>query len=790
MTPYRFSPAASASRDALTALAVDGTVLATTKAASRLFGQTPSSASTTNVFDGVHVDDQKILHDLLQGTGAEPIELRVSHVDGSWRRVEVARSDVDGHDTNDVTLVVIRDITEPDVVDGDGERERDSLTRLVRRPSFVNHVRRAFALATRQRWGTAVYAVNIDGFHKVNEEFGYGAGDAVLVAIAARLAQTVREHDTKSFSDESVTRVGGDQFFVLCENVPDPLAANGIARRLVDELSAPLELGDHTLRLTVSVGIAFTVDKAEPQQFILDAEAALRRAQQLGGSRHHFFDAELHEAMERAEAQVEALRRALVNDEFRLVFQPKISLGTDRIVGVEALLRWDDPELGLISPADFIPAAEASGLVVPIGTWVFGEACRQAAIWRNEYPRSTLTVSINVSARQFKAGLADIVRAALDEAGVEPSTICVEMTETTVMDDIETTVVTLEELKEMGLTVSIDDFGTGYSSLEYLHRMPIDEVKIDKSFIHGLGVNNEQSAIVASVISLAHAMGRDVVAEGVETNDQLERLRSLGCDLAQGYLIARPMPAGEIGPLIAADAAGERMLIDDRNDDASPIAVSETVLIVDDVADIRQLAMMSLTASGFTVEEAGSGAAALALAKSLRPDCVLLDLNMPDMSGLEVCKALRAEPENGASTIVMLTASADAADKAEAFLVGADDYIVKPFSPRDLVSRVRAAMKRRRETVSSVGRQIDVVLLDMLKVARDQTPEVTTLAGAEKLSTRQLEVLGRLLAGERVPAIATALFLSPSTVRNHLSVIFQRLGVHSQQELIQLLRSK
>jgi DNA-binding response OmpR family regulator len=308
------------------------------------------------------------------------------------------------------------------------------------------------------------------------------------------------------------------------------------------------------------------------------------------------------------------------------------------------------------------------------------------------------------------------------------------------MDDIEATIAILRELKRIGLTVSIDDFGTGYSSLEYLHRMPIDEVKIDRSFIDGLGANHEQSAIVASVISLAHAMGREVVAEGVETADQLERLRALGCDLAQGFLIAAPMGPDEIGRLIADDAAGERLLARDRSDDTGSMS-NEVVLVVDDAADIRQLALMSLTAAGFMVEEAGSGAAGVAIAKRLRPTCVLLDLNMPGMSGIEVCRELRAQPETAACTIVMLTTSTEAVDKAEAFLVGADDYIIKPFAPRDLVTRMRAAVKRRREVVSSVGRQIDAVLLEMIEDARSQAPRAELITESEKLSTRQLEVL-------------------------------------------------
>ncbi|MGD9998718.1 MAG: EAL domain-containing protein [Ilumatobacteraceae bacterium] len=665
----------------------------------------------------------------------------------------------------------------------DGPTSNVQTARLADRPAFMESVHRALALAQRQQWGVAVFALDVDSFHKVNEDFGYDAGDEVLAVLAERLGGSVREHDTKA---AAVTRMGGNLYLVLCEAVPDAAAAGGIARRLTESLSQPLSIGDWSVQVSVSAGISLTDESADAEQLVLDAEAALRRAQELGPGRHQFFDVDL----QRADAQIEALRRAVAHEEFRLVYQPKVSLTTDRIVGVEALLRWHDPDVGVIGPNEFIHVAESSGLIVDIGAWVLCEACRQAAAWRNEYPRSSLTVAVNVSARQFRAGLADLVRSCLTDTGLPASALCIELTETTVMDDIETTVEVLRQLKRMGLSVSIDDFGTGYSSLEYLHRLPIDEVKIDRSFIDGLGIHGEHSAIVASVISLAHAMQREVVAEGVETAEQLERLRSLGCDLAQGFLVATPTDPDEIGRLIAADAAGERLLAVAPSDDTGSLLQNEVVLVVDDAADVRQLAQMSLTAAGFVVEEAGSGAAGVTMARRLQPSCVLLDLHMPGMNGLEVCKELRAQAETRGCTIVMLTTSVEAADKAEAFLIGADDYIIKPFAPRDLVSRVRAAIKRRRDTVSSVGRQIDAVLLDMLKVARDQTPEIDLMSESEKLSTRQLEVLRRLLAGERVPSIARALYLSQSTVRNHLSVIFQRLGVHSQEELIQLLRSK
>jgi DNA-binding NarL/FixJ family response regulator len=308
--------------------------------------------------------------------------------------------------------------------------------------------------------------------------------------------------------------------------------------------------------------------------------------------------------------------------------------------------------------------------------------------------------------------------------------------------------------------------------------------------VAGLGSDTVNTAIVASVISLAHAMNLEVVAEGVETLEQLERLRTLGCDFAQGYFIARPMPPAEIDDYLAADASGQELPRTDPTVGIIRPPVSETVLVVDDTPDVRMLARMSLTAVGFTVEEAGNGAAALALARRLKPQCVLLDVSMPDMSGIDVCRALRRDPATAGCTIVMLTTHADSADKAEAFLVGADDYIVKPFAPRDLVARVRSAVRRRQTTIGAVGRQVDDALLEMLQTVRDREVGEGALSGVEQLSCRQIEIVKRLVGGERVPAIARELYLSPSTVRNHLSVIYQRLGVHSQEELLILLREK
>ena len=393
------------------------------------------------------------------------------------------------------------------------------------------------------------------------------------------------------------------------------------------------------------------------------------------------------------------MRRALAEGEFRLLYQPKIALDSDRMVGVEALLRWDDPVRGMISPLEFIPQAEQSGLIVPIGAWVIEQACAQARRWLDAFPdRPPLCVSVNVSVRQFGFELTALVASVLASSRIPPESLCIEVTESILMADTEAALGVLRSLGELGVRISIDDFGTGFSSLAYLKQFPIHELKIDKSFVDGLGDDPHATAIVSAVISMAHALDLDVVAEGVETADQLARLRTLGCNEAQGYFFARPGEPGDIDDMVLVEAGGSATgskRPSGHEAVASPHSANR-ILVIDDSDDVRQLALMSLSAHGFEVHEASGGITGLATARAVVPDCVVLDVMMPDMSGFEVCAALRADPNTSGCTILMLSANDDAADKMQAFSCGADDYIIKPFSPRDLTSRVHAAMGRRR----------------------------------------------------------------------------------------------
>ena len=566
----------------------------------------------------------------------------------------------------------------------------DPLTGLPNRSLFVEHVRRALERAGRHRWSISLFAVSLDEFRTINDRFGHETGDELLAEVARRMEKVLRPYDVVSRHWDTVGRLGGDQFFVLCEGIPDEQVATVIAERVGAALSEPVLLVSEPIKISACIGITIDRDAAHTaDELILEAETAMRRAKESGPGHHEFFSEEMRVRISKRMEGEAALRRALENGEFRVLYQPKILLSTDRVVGVEALMRWEHPEKGVVAPLEFIPLAEETGLIVPIGAWVLQQACEEAQRWHVAAPdRPPLIVSVNVSGRQFESGLPELVGGVLAGTGIDPSTVCLEVTESVVMENAEFAITTLRQLKALGVRISIDDFGTGYSSLAYLRRFPLDELKVDKSFVDGLGRDPEATAIVAAVMGMAHALDLTVVAEGVETEVQAAALRNLGCDEAQGYLYARPQPARDLDPLLQEGLATRWA--------HAGAGGSSTVVVVDDAADIRQLARVSLAAAGFAVHEASRGDEGLELTRRVMPDCVILDVHMPGTSGLEVCRALRADPLTSGMTIVMLTADALASDKVEAFAMDADDYIVKPFAPRDLVSRVTSAMRRRR----------------------------------------------------------------------------------------------
>ncbi|HEU5449001.1 MAG TPA: EAL domain-containing protein [Acidimicrobiia bacterium] len=384
----------------------------------------------------------------------------------------------------------------------------------------------------------AVLFMDLDRFKLVNDTHGHAVGDALLIALGQRLLAVVRPQDT-------VARFGGDEFVILCPGVVEEEVALQIAHRMSDALADVFLVEGHELFLTGSVGVAIGRPSDGPEDLLRDADNAMYRAKEQGRPGYAFFDAGMRDRSRRRLELEQELHFALERDELRLVYQPVFDTETGDVIGAEALLRWDSPQ-GPISPAEFIPIAEETGLVMPIGDWVLRTACRQAAAWRRELGRG-LPVSVNIAARQLtRPGLATQVLVALGEAGANPDDLVLEITEHGVLEDFAAAFRHLQEVRALGVRVAVDDFGTGWSSLSYLQRLPVDELKIDRSFVATLGVEGPSMAIVGALVSLAHGLGLTVVAEGVETDEQLAELRRLGCDSVQGFLLARPAPPEEI----------------------------------------------------------------------------------------------------------------------------------------------------------------------------------------------------------------------------------------------------
>jgi diguanylate cyclase (GGDEF)-like protein/PAS domain S-box-containing protein len=422
----------------------------------------------------------------------------------------------------------------------------DSLTGLPNRVLFLDRLGHALASARRRRSGVAVLFLDLDHFKLVNDSLGHQAGDELLVAVAPRLTQAVRPSDT-------VARFGGDEFGILLEELSSERDAAEVAERIAANFARPFVLGANEHFVTASIGIA-VADNGDvlPETLIRDADSAMYRAKERGRARYELFD-EVMRARAVARLRVENdLRRAIERRELRLEYQPMVSLSDGSIVGVEALVRWQHPERGLVAPGEFIPVAEECGLIEPIGRWVLEEALRQAGQWHGASPDAApVGISVNLSARQVaQQDLPAGVERLLHATGVDPGCLSLEITETVVLDEAELLGDTLRALRAMGVRLVLDDFGTGYSSLGYLHRLPLDALKVDRSFIDGLGTEPRDSAIVKAVVGMAQALSLGVIAEGVETEVQLAELRRLGCDQAQGFFFAPSVSAPQIAAML------------------------------------------------------------------------------------------------------------------------------------------------------------------------------------------------------------------------------------------------
>ena len=423
----------------------------------------------------------------------------------------------------------------------------DSLTGLPNRDLLADRLGHALGRTERRGSKVAVLFLDLDNFKYVNDSLGHDAGDELLVVAASRIRSVLRPEDT-------VSRLGGDEFVVLLEDVTGEEEAAEVAERVIRALKPPIPLGDEEVFVTASIGLALgTAGSGRTREALLgDADAAMYRAKEKGRNGYRVFHPEMRAAPARRLRLEGDLRRALERGELTLFYQPQALVETGEIVGAEALLRWMHPERGLVGPAEFIRLAEETGLIVPIGRWVLGEACRQAKAWQDERPAHPFrTMSVNLSARQFEdPALLEHVAEALGASGLVPSGLTLEITEGALMEDVPSTFAALQGLKDLGVGLAIDDFGTGYSSLSYLKRFPVDVVKVDRSIVSGVERDSGNEAIMAATIAMARAMDLSAVAEGVETAEEAAKLRAMGCAVGQGYYWWKPSPPEEAAKLL------------------------------------------------------------------------------------------------------------------------------------------------------------------------------------------------------------------------------------------------
>lgn len=429
---------------------------------------------------------------------------------------------------------------------------RDDLTGLPNRQRFNHLLRGAVSLAARSGRRMALLFLDLDGFKKVNDTLGHDIGDRLLAEVATRFSSVVRISDHIGHQqpgpgmESAVSRLGGDEFTVLLTEIKEPVDAALVAQRLVETLEDPVMLAGQEVFVSTSIGIAvYPDDAADTESLLRNADAAMYFAKGRGRNGYQFYSEEMNTTRS-SQIELEGrLRTALDREEFELHYQPILDAESGEVVAAEALVRWNDAERGLIPPDEFVPVAEESGLIVPLGQWVFRTACLQARRWQTELGRS-IRIGVNVSGYQIREpGMLEMVRSAIEETGVSPENVELELTESTIMQDDALTVHTLGELRDMGIGLALDDFGTGYSSLSYLRRFTIDRVKIDRSFVRELPGNPDDAALTSAIVAMAHGLRLSVVAEGVETAEQALFLRNRGCDEVQGYLFGRPMPADD-----------------------------------------------------------------------------------------------------------------------------------------------------------------------------------------------------------------------------------------------------
>jgi len=497
------------------------------------YGYTRAEFLALRVTDIASGDDVPRLS--LDGAGRHELK------DGRVVDVQITSHQLD-FDGTPAVLVAIQDVTERNRLEGQLRYRafHDSLTQLANRSLFADRIEHAIARQARAEETIAVVVLDLDGFKTINDSLGHTAGDQLLVAAAQRLQNQLRPGDTAA-------RLGGDEFAILLEDISalDEVAA--LADRLLDVFRAPFAVAGKHLLVSASLGVAMNHPGEGAEELVRNADMAMYLAKSEGKACFRIYEPEMHDAaLARLDLEAE-FRTALLTGQFVVHYQPTVRIGSGAVCGFEALVRWDHPERGLLAPAEFIPIAEETGLIVDLGRWVLSQACGQARVWQAEHPDLDLGIAVNLSPRQFRdPRLIDDVAAVLVGSGLAADALTLEITESILLDDRDAAVACLYRLKALGVRVAPDDFGTGYSSLGRLRELPIDVLKIDKAFIDGVATDVESSGLVEAILRMAETLALDTIAEGVERSDQAARLASLGSELVQGYLYSRPLPPAQI----------------------------------------------------------------------------------------------------------------------------------------------------------------------------------------------------------------------------------------------------
>jgi diguanylate cyclase (GGDEF)-like protein/PAS domain S-box-containing protein len=608
-------------------------------AAQRLIGYTPDEMMTIPPDELIHPADlDRAEHARQRCSSNRPdvideVELRIRHKDGSWRWFQTSYSNQGTNPSLSGYVINAHDISDRKAAEATlaYSATHDNLTGLPNRALLFDRIEVALARSTRHGGAMAVLFCDLDRFKSINDSLGHDGGDRVLTTVAERFGSAIRPDDT-------VARLGGDEFVICCADLADAAGTKAVVGRLARSLAKPIFVNGQEIHVSASIGARLAQPGDNAEDLLRDADTAMYQAKQKGRGQTVIFDDTLRQQAQTLAEVETGLHQALERDELRLHYQPTVSVHTGVISGVEALLRWEHPKRGLLLPSHFIGVAEDTGLIVPIGEWVLDEACQQLRAWQQTGVQS-FTMAVNISARQLRSPqLLATVEAIFARTGVNPADICLEVTESVLLDDADAAESTLRALKGLGVRLAIDDFGTGYSSLGYLRRFPVDMLKVDRSFVANLGAEAEATAIVTSVVHLAQALHLDTVAEGVETQEQRVQLDVLGCQQAQGYYWSEPVPAAELEPWLQAVK-----ILPSKAD--TPPGAKLRVLIADDEDIYRQSLRRVLERSGHfvIVGEANDGRAAIEVARRERPDLVVLDLSMPTMGGLEALPSILAD---------------------------------------------------------------------------------------------------------------------------------------------------